>query len=128
MKKKMFSIGAMLLLAGSFILQGCSQDDFKKSDLKTEYQAVLLIGGIGYFGKIERIGKDHIEMTDVYYVQSMQNSGTNQVNNILVKRGKEFHGPDRMYINRAQVLMIEPVAPDSRLGQSIKELKAKGDH
>lgn len=126
MKKVMAIVCMAFSLMGLIVLQGCMQDDLKKSDLKTEYQAVLLIGGIGYFGKIDKIGQSYIEMTDVYYVQSRQNPETNQVNNILIKRGKELHGPDRMFINKSQVIMIEPVAPDSKLAQSIKEINAKG--
>lgn len=110
---------------------GCSkegfkaQDDLKKEDFRTEYQGVLLVGGMAYFGKIEKIGPHYIEMTDVYYIQNSQNPETKEVQSILVKRGKEWHGPDRMYINCNHVLMIEPVSQDSKLAQSIKELKSK---
>lgn len=125
--KLSFPIRFLTLLIIAFLfLQGCSKEDLKKEDLKTEYQGVLLNNGTGYFGKIEKIGARYIELTDVYYVQSQQNPNTKEVQSILVKRGKEFHGPDRMYVNTAQVLMIEPVSPDSKLAQSIKDIKAKG--
>ena len=55
MKKVMAIVCMAFSLMGLIVLQGCMQDDLKKSDLKTEYQAVLLIGGIGYFGKIGRL-------------------------------------------------------------------------
>lgn len=127
MKKFIGSISALFLFISFLSIQGCTQEDLKKSDFKTEYQAVLLVGGMGYFGKIEKVGQHYIEMTEVYYVQSRQNTETNQIDNILIKRGKELHGPDRMYINTAHVILIEPVAPDSKMGQSIKDFKAKGD-
>lgn len=127
MKKFICSISTLFLFISFFSIQGCKQDDLKKTDFNTEYQVVLLAGGLGYFGKIEKIGQHYIEIKDVYYIQNMQNPETNQIDNILVKRGKEFHGPDRTYINTAHVLMIESVAPDSKLAQSIKALKAKGD-
>jgi hypothetical protein len=113
-----------LLIALSLCL-GCTQEDLKKGDFKTEYQGVLLMGGMGYFGKIEKIGTRYIEMTDVYYVHNQQNPETKEVQSILVKRGKEWHGPDRMYINTAHVLMIEPVTVDSKLEKLIKEIKSK---
>jgi hypothetical protein len=110
----------------AFLFPGCqSQSDLKKDAFKTEYQAVLLVGGISYYGKIEKIGSRFFEMTDVYYVQNRQNPDTKEVQSILIKRGKEWHGPDRMYINMAHVIMIEPVASGSRMGKMIRELKAK---
>ena len=39
----------------------------------------------------------------------------------LVKRGGEAHGPDRMLINRHHILLLEPVAEDSRIGKLIAE-------
>jgi hypothetical protein len=85
----------------------------------------LLTSGQEYFGRIENIGSHFIEMTDVYYIQSKQKPEAKEVQNILIKRGKEFHAPDRMYINIGQVMVIEPVAPDSKIAQLIRETKAK---
>ncbi len=38
-------------------------------------------------------------LTDVYYIVTKTDPTTKQVTNVLVKRGKELHGPDRMYLN-----------------------------
>ena len=109
-----------------FLLHGCGeQSDLKKNDFKTEYQGVLLSGGLVYYGKIEKISRHFIEVSDVFYVQNQQDPQTKAVRSILVKRGKEFHAPDRMYINTAQVIMIEPVAADSSMGKMIKDLKSR---
>lgn len=43
---------------------------------------------------------------------------------MLVKRGSEWHGPDFMRTNARHVVLIEPVAPDSRVAQLIREAKA----
>jgi hypothetical protein len=115
----------MVLLIVALLIFGCGTDDLKKGDLKTEYQGVLLTSGQGYFGKIENIGTRFIEMTDVYYIHSQQKADVKEPQYILIKRGKEFHAPDRMYINVNQVLVMEPVAPDSKVAQLIKETKAK---
>lgn len=124
MKKTIPSIITFLMILSLFL--GCTQDDLKKGDFKTEYQGILLVGGMGYYGKIEKMGTRYIEITDVYYIRNQQNPATKEVQSILVKRGKELHGPDRMYINTAHVLMIEPVSPSSKLAQSIKDMKSKG--
>jgi hypothetical protein len=52
-------------------------------------------------------------MTEVYYVVTQTNPETKQANNILVKRGKELHEPDRMYLNPSQIILVEPVDPGS---------------
>ncbi|MBI1929219.1 hypothetical protein HYR99_33860 [Candidatus Poribacteria bacterium] len=91
----------------------------------TPYQAVLLSNGWAYFGKIEKMGPRYIEMTDVYYVQSGVNPETKAVTNILIKRGKEWHAPDRIALNLDHVLFIEPVGPDSTVAKLIEESKKK---
>jgi hypothetical protein len=96
-----------------------------KPAFKTPYQAVLLINGFAYFGAVEDINKDFLVLTDVFYIQTQTSPDGKPVANILVKRGKEWHGPDRMFINRTHILMVEPVSPDSKLAQLIKEEKGK---
>jgi hypothetical protein len=123
-KRLPFSVWLFVLVMTPFLfLYGCGKDDLKKEDFKTEYQAVFLANGSVYFGKIEKIGKNYIEMTDIFYVQSQQNPDTKQVESRLVKRGKELHAPDRMYINSAHILLIEPVSPDSKMVTTMKEIK-----
>jgi uncharacterized protein HemX len=89
----------------------------------TTYQAVMLINGQVYFGRLGGYGTSNPVLTEVYYVQSTVDPQTKQQSNILLKRGKEWHGPDRMYINPQQIVIVEPVNPDSRVGELIKELK-----
>lgn len=120
---KALSLLSFILVAS--LITGCGKDELNKGDLKTEYQGVLLTSGQGYFGRIENIGSQFIEMTDVYYIHSQQKADAKEPQYILIKRGKEFHAPDRMYINKGQVLVMEPVAPDSKVAQLIKETKAK---
>jgi hypothetical protein len=35
--------------------------------------------------------------------------GTKQTTNVLVKRGKELHARDRMYLNPSQIILVEIV-------------------
>ena len=42
---------------------------------------------------------------------------------VLVHRGKELHGPDRMILNDRSIIFVEPVGTDSRVAQLIKEAK-----
>ena len=88
---------------------------------KTPYQAVLLTNGAVYYGKLSGYGTHTPELTDVYYIISKTDPDTKQVSNMLVKRGKEPHGPDRMYLNANQIIFVEPVGPDSKVAQLISQ-------
>lgn len=89
----------------------------------TVYQAVALMNGQLFYGKLETADGGYIVLRDVFYVQTRQNPETRAVANVLIKRGGEAHGPDRMIINRQQVLLIEPVKGDSQIGKLIAQEK-----
>jgi len=92
---------------------------------ETPYQAVLLAGGQVYFGHLEGFGTPFPILRDVFYVQSQQDPTTKNVTNILVQRGKEWHGPDRMYLNPGHIILVEPVGVDSQVAKLIAEKKGK---
>lgn len=98
-------------------------DHLRSSSVKftTPYQAVLLTNGSVYFGRLQGYGGHNPVLTDVYYIVTQTNPETKQSNNVLVKRGKELHEPDRMYLNPNQLLFVEPVGPKSKVAQLISE-------
>ena len=87
----------------------------------TPYQAVLLTNGSVYFGHLQDYGTSHPALTDVYYVVSQTNPETKQVTNALIKRGKELHEPDRMYLNPNQIVFVESVGESSKVAHLIAE-------
>ena len=89
----------------------------------TPYQAVLLTNGSVYFGHLQGYGSHQPVLSEVYYVVTQTNSETKQSNNVLIKRGKELHEPDRMYLNPQQILFVEPVGPNSKVAQLIAQAK-----
>lgn len=97
--------------------------DHQHANFKTPYQAVLLSNGAVYYGKLLGYGTRMPELTDVYYIISKTDPDTKQVSNVLVKRGKEPHGPDRMYLNASQIVFVEPVGTDSKVAQLISQAK-----
>jgi len=88
-----------------------------------KYYAVLLSNGSVYFARVEGLGSDLPVLHDVYYVQSSVNQETKAVSNVLVKRGKEWHGPDRMIVNSKNIVFVEPVGSESKVAQLIAESK-----
>ena len=79
------------------------------------------MNGSVYFGHLQNYGSRDPILVDVYYVVSQTNPETRQTSNVLVKRGKELHAPDRMYLNPSQILFVEPVGVDSKIAQLIKQ-------
>jgi hypothetical protein len=103
-------------------LAGCRRVSTAAGNIqKDQFYAVLLNGGQVYFGKLDGLGTQYPVLTEVFYVQSRQDPDTKQVSNILVKRGKEWHAPDRMIVNSSQIVLIEPVTPGSRVAQLIAQ-------
>ena|ERR1700719_4871366 len=111
----------VLLLAG---LTGCERGDRRKGvEIATPYSAVLLDTGQLYYGKLVNPGSNFPELTDVYYIQSTANQETKAVTSVLVRRGNEWHGPDRMFLNERHIVLVEPVGTNSKVAQLIEDDK-----
>ena len=87
----------------------------------TPYQAILLTNGSVYFGHLQDYGSSHPVLTDVFYVVSQTDPETKQVKSSLIKRGKEMHEPDRMYLNPSQIVFVETVGTNSKVAQLIAQ-------
>jgi hypothetical protein len=94
----------------------------KRAQTGSIYQAVLLDNGQVYFGKLDGAGTEFPVLTDVYYIQNKIDPQTKAVSNVLVRRGKEWHSPDRMILNGRHVILIEPVGGGSQVAKLIAEL------
>jgi hypothetical protein len=105
-----------LLVGGAFALKTSHEVTFP-----TPYQAVLLANGAVYYAKVQGYGTPNPVLMDVYYIVTQTNPETKATSNVLVKRGKELHGPDRMYVNPNQIVFVEPVGPGSKVAQLIAE-------
>ena len=87
---------------------------------RSAYQAVFLTNGSTYFGKLQEQGDGWFYMTDVFYLTSSEESGTQ-----LIKRGSEAQGPkEPLIIPRAQVLFIENLREDGEVVTAIKRFKS----
>jgi len=124
MQKTLAALGAVIavcigVMVGFFLFSGKAPDH--DVVFPSPFQAVLLTNGAVYYGKLQGYGTPHPVMTDVYYIVAQTNPETKQTSNVLVKRGKELHRPDRMYLNPNQILFVEPVGAGSKVAQLIAE-------
>jgi len=117
-----FIIGLVL---GALALSLHDRGPAWNADLKDAHVAVLLNNGQAYFGKIQAESKGFVKLGEVFYVQARVNPQTKESPNILVKRGKEVHGPSFMLLNTAAIQSIEPVGADSQIAKLIADAKNK---
>jgi hypothetical protein len=122
--QRALGMGACIL--SLFVISGCQRNTgstVANAQLSTAYQVVLLVNGQSYIGKLEGLGTAFPVLTDVYYIQSGVKQDSKEVVNTLVKRGKEWHAPDRMLINANQIVFVEPVTAGSQVAQLIEQQK-----
>ena len=93
------------------------------SKLPPGLQAVALTNGAVYIGNFSGYENGMPVLRNVYYVHCEVDKETKTVSNVLVKRGKEWHGPDRMYINPQHILLVEPVSSTSRVSELVRAAK-----
>jgi hypothetical protein len=113
------ALAATMLLAA-----GCQRGSTSGATIDPKkYYAVLLSNGSVYFGQLEGLGTEFPVLHDVYYVQSNTNPETKVVSSVLIKRGREWHSPDRMILSEKAIVFVEPVGVDSKVAQLIAESK-----
>lgn len=90
---------------------------FHRPMLTTPYQAVTLTNGAVLYGRLYHLGSDHPVLRDVFTVRHQPGSPTQQY--VLVKRKDEVNGADHVIFPVTSILFVEPVNPDSAIGQLI---------
>ncbi len=123
-KRGLSGIAAVVLVAcGLFLLAGCGS----KSNIPVagDYQAVFMDTGQVFFGKLENTGSDYPVLKNVFYIRQQTSPETKEVKSVLIRRGSEWHAPDRMIIKARHIAAIEPVGADSQVAKLIKEAEAK---
>jgi hypothetical protein len=124
---KIIGLGrAVWILAGLLVVVAAGMHfvhGFRSSSIQftTPYQAVLLTNGSVYFGHLRDYGESNPVLTDVFYVVSQTDPESKQVKSSLIKRGKEMHEPDRMYLNPSQIVFVETVGTNSKVAQLISQ-------
>ena len=116
---------AQRLFIGHAITYHMMEHHHQGTAFTTPYQAVLLSNGAVYYGRLAGYGTHAPTLTDIFYIVSKTDPETKQVSNVLVKRGKEWHAPDRMILNSNMIVLVEPVSPGSRVAQLIAQAQNK---
>ncbi|MBU1034168.1 hypothetical protein KKD42_00015 [Patescibacteria group bacterium] len=99
-----------------------------KSVAREGVYAVFLTNGQVYFGAISSEDEKILTLNGIYYLQSKggptEDSLITQSDVSLLKLGNELHGPeDWMEISKQNVLFIEKLKSDSKVGKAIENYK-----
>jgi hypothetical protein len=103
------------------VLAACGPFGASEPKFDTPYQAVVLGNGQVFFGRLSHASSDYPRLDDVFYVQTQVNPETKQTTSVLIRRGKEWHGPTHMYLNARSILLVEPVSAGSKVAKLIAE-------
>lgn len=85
--------------------------------------AVTLTSGPVFYGRLLESTAGQIRLTEVYYVETFTNADGRRENRVVNRRKNDWHAPEWMSIPREHIAMIEPLAPESRLGALIAQEK-----
>lgn len=86
--------------------------------------AVFLTNGQAYFGEIEQQNEQIVTLKHIFYLQKPEEGAPANGDVTLLKLGNELHSPeDSMQISRNQVLFVEQIKEDGKVGQAIKNYK-----
>ncbi len=96
-------------------------EDRRPTAFSTPFQTVVLVNRAVFYGKLEGYGTPQPVLRNVYYILPHTDAETGRTTQILVKRGRESHNPDRMYLNPKQIVFVEPVGPSSEIAKLIAE-------
>jgi hypothetical protein len=125
----LFSVTVLAIaIASSFYVGNKKESNYVNKD---RVQAVFLTNGQVYFGKISEVNAKYVDLQDIYYLNSQQQSTdaqsqTQPTSFSLVKLGCELHGPaDQMLINRDQVSFWENLTTDGKVAKAIDQWKSE---
>ena len=117
-RKSVFILTTVLLIALIFL--GIIYFD---KVFERPYVAVHLTNGDTYFGQLYRFPK--LQLGDVYVIQPTTDPGdsTNTILQVVPLNLIAFWGPDKLQLNRSQVVFIAKVGEDSQVMDVIRRSK-----
>lgn len=127
-------VAVAVLLVGviTFVASGAKTEDGYVDTSKL--QAVFLNTGQVYFGNIKTLNDKYFVLTNIYYLQTSNASGSSSSssansNVTLVKLGCELHRPyDQMVINRPSVTFCENLESTGQVAQAVSKFQQQNPH
>lgn len=113
---------AALVVLALFFWRQQSDPAFAPGPLGVRY-GVQLQNGQMFYGVLREVGPRHLQLDDVYYVQSFTAPDGRQGNRVVSRQKNDWHGPQAMTIPLDKVVTIEQVGGTSQLAKLIEQDK-----
>ncbi|HEX8603165.1 MAG TPA: hypothetical protein VF774_11005 [Pseudoduganella sp.] len=113
---------AALVVLALFFWRQQSDPAFAPGPLGVRY-GVQLQNGQMYYGVLREVGPRHLQIEDIYYVQSFTAADGRQGNRVVSRQKNDWHGPQTMTIPLDKVMTIEQVGGASQLAKLIEQDK-----
>jgi hypothetical protein len=94
---------------------------FHKPLLTTTYQAVTLVNGHVYYGRIDHLGTDHPVLRDAFTIDTETVPLDRQTKHLLIRRQDTLTAADHLIFPITAITSVEPVRPGSAAGRLIRE-------
>ena len=119
-------LGAALSLV--FLVGACSKSS-SNIEIDTEYASVFLDNRQIFVGRLEKAEPSYVLLRDVFYIKTWlvgdNETHSKEIKNTISIRSAEPNNPDYTYISTQHILVIEPVAANSKISELIKKAKAE---
>lgn len=121
MKETVFAVVGLAIVAllAASVYQNYRR--FHKPLLTTPYQAVALVDGSVFYGRIDHLGTDFPVLRDAFAVETQPDPLTQQPRYVLVKRTNGVNGADHMILAATAIAFVEPVGTESTIGKLIAQ-------
>jgi hypothetical protein len=119
MRDTVIAVCGLAVVALLAVLVYQNYQRFHKPLLTTTYQAVTLVNGDIFYGRIDHLGTDHPVLRDVFTVRIEQDAQSQKPRYVIAKRVDSMTGADHMMFPATSIVFIEPVRADSQVGQLI---------
>ena len=125
MREAVIGVIGLLILTILAAVVYQNQRRFHNPLITTTFQAVMLTDGTLVYGRVDHLGTNVPVLRDVLAVRVIEGPGSGQVRYEAVPRKAGPHGADHMILPVTSILYIEPVKPDSAIGQVLEKASGK---
>ena len=120
-------VGLLALVAIVLLAAKLYQDQrrYHRPLLTTAYQRVTLQNGEIFYGRIDHLGTDHPVLRDAMRIANEKSASATEPRYVLIHRKDEPHGADHIIFPATSIASVEPVRPDSPIGQVIAAARGR---
>lgn len=83
--------------------------------------AVTLVSGPVFYGVVQEARRGSLQLSDVYYVQTVQRADGQRDNKLVNRRRNDWHSPESMIIPLERIALVERMGARSEVSRLIEQ-------